>query len=86
MPADTAHQPPRARLATGIALALVVAVTAWAFRDVFVSPASRACMALYRAARTAADTAAADHTIPEQAPRTPEARSCGNIRQFARWF
>ena len=59
----------------------------WAISHLYVSPDSRTCLALYRAARTPADTAQVDATIPTTAyPRTPEARTCGSIRGSARWF
>lgn len=75
------------RAMVGFFAIALTALTLWAFSDVFVSEASRACMHLYRAARTAADTARADATIPDLgAHNTPEARSCGSIRQTSRWF
>jgi len=65
----------------------LVLLSLWAISHLYIAPDSRACVALYRTARTAADTAQVDATIPATSqPRTPEARSCGSIRSSARWF
>jgi hypothetical protein len=77
----------RPKVQVGLAVAVLVVLAFWAFSQVFISPTSRACLELYRHAKTAADTLTVDATIagsPES--RTPEARSCGSIRQSARWF
>lgn len=77
----------RPRTQIGLVVAGIALLAIWAFSQVFVPPASRTCMHLYRTARTAADTAQVDHTVPDRPEvRTPEARSCGSIRQMARWF
>lgn len=75
------------RLQIGVAVTSLTLLALWAFSRVFVPPASEACLHLYRDARTAADTARVDHVIPDSgAGRSAEARSCGSIRQSARWF
>jgi len=62
-------------------------VALWAVSQAYVSRDSRTCVALYRAARTAADTARVDSTLPAEAnARSPESHSCGFIRRSARWF
>jgi predicted negative regulator of RcsB-dependent stress response len=61
-------------------------VTAWTMFQAYTPAASRRCAALYSVARTAADTAAADATVPRgETARTLEPRSCGAIRLAARW-
>lgn len=67
-----------------VALALLAI---WAMLDLYTPKNSRACAALYRAARTAADTARADATVPEgEGPQSAERRSCRSIRRNARWW
>jgi hypothetical protein len=58
----------------------------WAFSQAYVSRDSRTCLALYRAATTAADTARVDGTLPVPGSSTREAHTCGFIRETARWF
>lgn len=58
----------------------------WAFSQAYVSRESRTCLALYRGASTAADTARVDGTVPRLGSGTPEVHTCGFIRQKARWF
>ena len=58
----------------------------WAFSQAYVSRDSRTCLALYRAATTAADTARVEGTVPLTSPTSHEAHTCGFIRQSARWF
>jgi hypothetical protein len=58
----------------------------WAFSSVFVSDATRECRRMYGAARTAADTATVEATVPRGSYRTREPRSCGSYRKAARWF
>jgi hypothetical protein len=71
----------------GAVVAGLTILALWAFSAVFVSPASRACLSLYREAKTAADTAHVDGVIPGPTEgRSPEARSCGSIRHASRWF
>jgi hypothetical protein len=70
----------RSLVAAGIVA--LVALATWFILHSYISPASRECLALYRAARTAADTARVDGTTPHQ---RAEAKSCGFIRSKARW-
>jgi hypothetical protein len=78
------HAAARPRLETGLLIVVLSVVALWAFSQVFIPPSSRTCMGLYRAARTAADTAQVDRVVPQT--HTAEAPTCGFIRQAARWF
>jgi hypothetical protein len=64
----------------------VVLMAAGLMLRVNTSHASRECAARYRAARTAADTAAVDTLVPQEG-ETPnlEAHSCRFIRKSAGW-
>ena len=67
-------------------VATLVAVGAWFMAHAFIPPASRECLAMYRAARNAADSARIDGTVPHlSGVHNPEAKSCGFIRAAARW-
>ena len=67
-------------------VAILVAVGAWFIAHAFIPPASRECLMMYRAARTAADSARIDGTVPRSSGvHNPEAKSCGFIRTAARW-
>jgi hypothetical protein len=68
-----------------LALGLLL-VAIWAFGQAYINRDSRTCLALYRAATTAADTLRVDGTLPLSGSTTREAHSCGFIRQTARWF
>jgi len=57
----------------------------WLLLNLYTSPASRECLALYRAARTAADTLTIDHTLPPSANRNAQPVPCGFVRVHARW-
>ena len=57
----------------------------WAFSHSYITRDSQACLALYRAARTQADTALVDRTMPGADRMPPESHSCGFTRQAARW-
>lgn len=77
----------RPRVQLGLAVMSLTVLALWAFSQSFVSPASRACLELYRHAKTATDSLKVDGTIPESpGDRSREVRSCGSIRQSARWF
>jgi hypothetical protein len=71
-------------LAAVVAVGVLVGV--WAFSSAFVSPQARACVKLYNAARTAADSMAVDTTVPAGAYQTLEPRSCKSFRGAARWL
>lgn len=71
-----------------IATAIVVlgAAGAWTIFNAYQTAASKECLAQYRAARTATDTARVDALIPKgDGHAGPEAHSCGFIRHSARW-
>lgn len=77
---------PRARFATLLGLPLAL-LTVWLISQAYTTNASRQCLALYRAAHSAIDSASVDATIPDTPDnRGPEAHSCGFTRSFARWF
>lgn len=79
--------PRRPRLLAMLPLALLALLAIWAMLQLYVPRSSRACAALYREARTAADTARADATVPEgEGPHTTEPRSCRAIRSSGRWW
>ena len=74
------------RLSALAGILALVAVGAWFMVHAFIPPASRECLAMYRAARTAADSARVDSTVPRQSGiANLEAKSCGFIRSAARW-
>lgn len=76
----------RDRLLVGAGMLLVVLVGAWIMLGAYQTEAAKGCLDLYRAARTAADTATVDTMIPDGGPRKrPEAHSCGFMRRTARW-
>jgi len=64
-----------------------LALAAWLFGTTYTTEAARECYRRYRSARTAADTAAVEAFVPASSGgHTPEVRSCGSLRQAARWF
>ncbi len=66
---------------------LVLLFAGWLMLQSFIPYASRECMAHYRAARTAQDSARVDHEVPRLASDdSHEAFSCGAIRAHARWW
>jgi hypothetical protein len=74
--------PPRAVL---LIAALIVAAVVWYLLRSFIGDAARECHALYRAARTAADTVRVDSTVTPGSAGRSDPRTCGNIRHSARW-
>lgn len=67
-----------------LALVVAIAVTGWLLLRVNTSAAARECLAAYRAARTAADSAAVDSLVPvPNGGSSPE--RCLVIRTSARW-
>jgi hypothetical protein len=66
-----------------VASSLALAIAGWLMLRTYTTAASRECVALYHAARTAADSAAVDRIVPH--PDRPEATSCGFTRSSARW-
>ena len=57
----------------------------WLLFNLYTTQASRECVALYKAARTAADTLTVDRTLPPSATQNAEPRTCGFVRVHARW-
>jgi hypothetical protein len=76
---------PRIPLRALLALGLGGAGILWLLLNLYTSPASRECIALYRAARTAADTLTVDQTLPPSAQQNAQPRTCGFVRVHARW-
>lgn len=86
MPTSFSELLGRPRVQIGVAVTGLALLVLWTSSHLFISPASEACLDLYRAARTPADTQRVDQTIPgDQATRSPESHSCGFTRQAARW-
>ncbi len=86
LPADP-PTPRRPRRLAMLPLAVLALLAVWAMLQLYVPRSSRACGALYREARTAADTARVDATVPEsEGPSTTEPRSCRSIRSSGRWW
>ena len=69
-----------------IAMAAGLALLGWSFSSAFVSQAARECTRLYTEARSIADSAVVDSTVPRGSYRTREPRSCGSLRGAARWI
>ena len=76
------HTPPRAVL---LIAALIVAAAAWYLMRSFIGDTARECRALYRAARSAADTVRVDSTVTPGSAGRSDPRTCGFIRTSARW-
>lgn len=84
-PAPDSDARPGRRAIVVAALGGLAILVAWMMLELYQSPASRDCLRLYRAARTAADSALVDATFPDSARAGPEAHSCRFIRSTARW-
>lgn len=74
--------PPRAVL---LVAALIIAAATWYLLRSFIGDTARECHALYRAARSAADTVRVDSTVTPGSAGRSDPRTCGNIRNSARW-
>ncbi len=70
-------RPPR--LVVLLAAAIFLVAAGWVMTHLYTSRASRQCAELYQSARTAADTARADSTVPSGRDR------CMEIRTRAGW-
>jgi hypothetical protein len=76
------HRPP----VLVLLVALVVLVLAgWGFTRFYISSGVRECHALYRAAKTAADTAGVDTTVTPGSRKQQDPATCGHWRTSARW-
>ncbi len=80
-PAGFATPPRRVLLAT----AVVIAVAVWFLLRMYTNEGVRQCRALYRAARTAADTAVVDTTVTPASRREADPRTCRFRRGQGRW-
>ncbi|MBL8989248.1 MAG: hypothetical protein JNJ80_23435 [Gemmatimonadetes bacterium] len=74
--------PPRRVLMVAVA---IIAVAVWYLLDLYTTAGIRECRALYRAARTAADSAVVDTTVTAAARREADPRTCGFRRSQVRW-
>ena len=74
--------PPRAVL---LIAALIFAAAAWYLLRSYTGNAARECRALYRASRSAADTARVDSTVTAAGAGRSDPHTCGFIRTSARW-
>ena len=74
--------PPRAVL---LVAALIIAAATWYLLRSFIGDTARECHALYRAARSAADTVRVDSTVTPGSAGRSDPRTCGSIRNSARW-
>lgn len=77
-----ARTPPRRVL---LVAAVIVAGAAWWFVRSYTSDAVRECLALYRQAPTAADTARVDTTLTAAGLREKDPKTCGFRRTSGRW-
>lgn len=82
-PAPSRMSAPPARVL--LAAVLVLAIAAWLILRTYTSAAARECSALYRSARTAADTARVDTTVTRGSRAQQEPGTCGGMRSSARW-
>ncbi len=73
------------RLLPRLVFAVLLAGAAWMALRAYASDATRECHALYRDARTAADTTRIDTTVVASGRSQAEPHSCGFMRKSARW-
>jgi hypothetical protein len=73
------------RWALFLAASLLALVGAWLLLRSYTSDAARECLALYRSAANAADTARIDTLVPRGSRSEADPRTCGFIRTSARW-
>lgn len=64
---------------------LVIGFAAWIMMRSYTTRGAAECRSLYRAARTAADTAWVDTTITPGSRAHQEPHTCGFMRTSARW-
>ena len=70
----------------GLALAaLVIVIGGWVLLRRYTSAGARECVALYREATSAADTARIDTIVVSASQRETDPRSCGSMRLSSRW-
>ena len=68
-----------------LAASLGLAIAAWFLFRSYTSDAARECIALYNTAQSAADTSRIDSLIPQGSRAESDPRTCGFLRQSARW-
>ena len=70
----------------GLVLAgLVILIGGWVLLRRYSTAAARECVALYREALSASDTARIDTTVVSASLRESDPRSCGSMRSSSRW-
>jgi hypothetical protein len=79
---EPADRPPKRILA---AAAIVIALAAWWLLHTYTSAGTHECEALYKSARSAADTARIDTVVTAGSRAQNEPRTCGFLRKSARW-
>jgi hypothetical protein len=79
---EPVRMPPRRILA---AAAMAVVLAAWWLLHTYTSAGTRECEALYKSARSAADTARIDTVVTAGSRAQNEPRTCGFLRKSARW-
>lgn len=77
-----AHSPPMRVL---IVTTFLAAIAVWFVLHAYTSTGTAECRELYRAARTAADTAGIDTLVTRGSRGQNEPRTCGFMRRTARW-
>lgn len=68
-----------------LGVGLGVACIAWFMLHLYVNPATSECIALYHSARTAADSAVIDQTIPPSGQKNSEPRTCRFLQRSGQW-
>jgi hypothetical protein len=68
-----------------LAATLGLAFAGWLLFRSYTSDAARECIALYNSAQTLADTSRIDSLIPSGSRDESDPRTCGFLRQSARW-
>lgn len=68
-----------------VAGAVIVLLAAWLMATIYTGDPARSCLAMYRTARTAADSARVDSTIPHGPRNQQDPHSCRFMRLSARW-
>jgi len=82
-PDRSAPQAPPGRVL--VVAALILGFAAWLMLRSYTSAGARECQALYRSARTAADTAWIDTTLTAGSRAEQDPKTCGFRRTSNRW-
>jgi hypothetical protein len=68
-----------------LAAASGIAIAGWLLFRSYTSDAARECAGLYDSAQTPADTSRIDSLVPGKGRGESDHRTCGSLRQSARW-